>query len=102
MKTHFQIENTTSEEFTKQLESSIRLTVEACLKNIERPTQNRLLTREETAKLLSISLVTLWKWTNDNVIPAHRIGNRVRYKEVEIIEALQKINGNVLSKNHLV
>ena len=38
---------------------------------------DQLLTREETAKLLSVSLVTLWDWTKKDIIPAYRIGNKI-------------------------
>ena len=51
-----------------------------------------LLTREETSKMLSVSLVTLWDWTRKDIIPAYRIGNKVRYKKHEVLQALQKMN----------
>jgi excisionase family DNA binding protein len=54
--------------------------------------ENQLLTRNETAKLLSVSLVTLWDWTKKDLIPAYRIGNKVRYKKSEVLESLQKMN----------
>lgn len=53
---------------------------------------DQLLTRDETAKMLSVSLVTLWDWTRKDLIPAYRIGNKVRYKKSEVLEALQKMN----------
>ncbi|MDO1513280.1 helix-turn-helix domain-containing protein [Maribacter confluentis] len=55
-------------------------------------TNETLLTREETAEMLSISLVTLWKYTKDNIIPAYRIGTKVRYKKSEVLLALKKMN----------
>ena len=51
-----------------------------------------LLTREETAKMLSISLVTLWKYTKNDVLPAFRIGSKVRYKKSDVLLALQQMN----------
>ena len=51
-----------------------------------------LLTREETAKLLSVSLVTLWDWTKKDIIPAYRIGNKVRYKKSEVFKSLNQKN----------
>jgi excisionase family DNA binding protein len=51
-----------------------------------------LLTRKEVAKLLDISLPTLWAWTNKNILISYRIGNKIRYKENEVLEALQCIN----------
>tara|TARA_R110002051_G_C8546745_1_gene472022 strand:+ start:43 stop:324 length:282 start_codon:yes stop_codon:yes gene_type:complete len=55
-------------------------------------TNETLLTREECAEMLSISLVTLWKYTRDNLVPAYRIGTKVRYKKSEILQALKKMN----------
>lgn len=53
---------------------------------------DELLTRQQTADILQISLVTLWNWTKKNIVPAHRIGNKVRYKKSEILNALQEIH----------
>ncbi|KAB5488912.1 helix-turn-helix domain-containing protein [Flagellimonas hadalis] len=53
--------------------------------------QNILLTRKETAKLLCISLPTLNDWTKTGIVKAHRIGNRVLYKEQEVLEALNEV-----------
>lgn len=85
-----QIENTNSSEFIPQLISEFR----QLLKETKNHTKDEeiLLTREETAKMLSISLVSLWKWTKDGVIPAYRIGSKVRYKRSEILLALQQMN----------
>ena len=57
-------------------------------------TKTILLTRKEVAKLLEISLPTLWTWTNKGILTSYRIGNKVRYKENEVLEALQRINSN--------
>lgn len=53
---------------------------------------DQLLTREETAKLLSVSLVTLWDWTKKDIIPAYRIGNKIRYKKSEVLKSLHQKN----------
>jgi len=53
--------------------------------------QEEFLTRNETARILSITLVTLHDWTKKGIIPGYRIATRIRYKKTEIIEALQKI-----------
>jgi len=53
---------------------------------------NELLTREETAKYLKISLSTLWHWSKKGILPSYGIGNRVYYKISEIESSLTKIN----------
>lgn len=51
----------------------------------------KLLTRKETATLLSVSLVTLHKWTNQGRLTAYRIGTSVRYKADEVNNVLVEI-----------
>lgn len=53
------------------------------------PSQEQYLTRKETAKLLQISLVTLWSWSKDGIIQSYTIGSRVRYKKSDIDNALK-------------
>jgi len=51
----------------------------------------KLLTRKDTAKLLCISLPTLHDWTKTGIVKAHRIGNRVLFKQDEVYQALSLI-----------
>lgn len=85
-----QIENTNSSEFIPK----IRDVFKELLKEHNKSSKDAevLLTREEAAKMLSISLVTLWKYTKEDVIPAYRIGTKVRYKKSEILLALKQMN----------
>ncbi len=53
-------------------------------------TEEEYLTRKEVSALLKISLVTLNDWTSQGVIPAYKIGTRVRYRKSDVIDALQK------------
>jgi excisionase family DNA binding protein len=53
------------------------------------------LTREEVAKLLKISLVTLHDWTNRDLLKSYRIGNKVRYKRNEVMQSPKAINNNM-------
>jgi len=50
-----------------------------------------LLTRKEVAEILSVSLVSLNEWTKRGLIPSYRIGSRIRYKKIDIIESLKKV-----------
>lgn len=54
--------------------------------------ETTLLTRKEVAKMLGISLPTLHSWVKNGTIQAYRIGNKVRFKKSEVLEALQSIN----------
>jgi excisionase family DNA binding protein len=42
------------------------------------------LTRKETAKRLSVSLVTLYNWDRKGILKAHKVGTRVRYNLSDI------------------
>lgn len=55
-------------------------------------TAPELLTRNETAKYLGVSLPTLNFWTKNGVIQGYRIAGRVRYKLPDIEDALLKID----------
>ena len=78
------------EEFKKELLSEMQQLIAPFL--FARENDNELLTRDETAKLLKISLVTLHYWVKKDIIPAYRIGNKVRFKRFEIMNALQSMN----------
>ena len=54
--------------------------------------KEKLLTRKETAEYLGISLVTLHTWSKNGTLKAYRIGNKVRYKESEVLASLSEIN----------
>lgn len=85
-----QIENTNNEDFRKEILQGVKNILSDLKKNVE--PNEVLLTRDETAEMLSISLVTLWKLTKSDVIPAYRVGTRVRYKKSDILKALKKMN----------
>lgn len=57
---------------------------------LHRNANDEILTREQTAELLSIDPSTLWSWTNKGKIKAYGIsGSRRYYKRSEIMEALK-------------
>ena len=57
------------------------------------PTDNKpeLLTRKQTAEILGVSLVTLNEWTKNGVLPAKRIGSRIRYEKQAVYDSLKDI-----------
>lgn len=54
--------------------------------------EDKILTREETAKLLDVDLSSLWRWTKTGKIKAHGIAHRVYYFLSDIHLALNPIN----------
>lgn len=51
----------------------------------------KYLTRQETARRLRISLVTLTDWVNHGKICAHKIGGRVLFRDSDVEAALNQI-----------
>ena len=54
---------------------------------------SKLLTRNETAKALGVSLVTLHDWCLKGIIPSYRINTRIRFKLEDIEKILEKPRG---------
>lgn len=91
MKTQtIQIENTNCEDFKNEIIDGVVAKMQhLAIQFASTNEPDKLLSRNETAKLLSISLVSLWSMTKDNLIPAYHIGKSVRYKQSEVLQALQ-------------
>ncbi len=87
-----QLENTNAVDFKNEILNGVSLVLQGFKSSLQNPDKDILLTREETAKMLSISLTTLWDYTRKDIIPAYRIGTKVRYKKSDILDALQKQN----------
>ena len=50
-----------------------------------------ILTRQEAARMLNVSLPTLHFWTKEGIVKGTRIGSRVRYRLTDIEAALVDI-----------
>jgi len=89
----------------KQLENSISTIVANQLEvlldkltNSQDKEQPEFITRQQTADLLGVSLVTLHKWTKNGVIPAKKIESRVRYDRQDVLNALRDVETLKYSK----
>lgn len=87
-----QIENTNTLDLKNEILNGVSDVLKGFANTLQNNDQDILLTREETSKLLSVSLVTLWDWTRKDIVPAYRIGNKVRYKKSEVLNALKQMN----------
>ncbi|WP_395065196.1 helix-turn-helix domain-containing protein [Flavobacterium sp.] len=87
-----QLENINANDFKNEIVKDVTQALKGYATTLQNSDNEILLTREETAKMLSVSLVTLWTWTKNDIIPAYRIGNKVRYKKAEVLTALQQMN----------
>ena len=59
------------------------------------------LSREETAKLVKISLPTLNQWTKEGILLSYRIGKRILYRKSEVEEAVQLVSYHKYKKQGL-
>jgi excisionase family DNA binding protein len=55
------------------------------------PPDEKYLTRQETAKILQVTLPTLSDWVKRGKIKAYRINTRIRFKKSDIENALQEV-----------
>ena len=90
--TTLQIDQTNAQDFKNEILTGVKAELTAFAKNLQTNNHDTLLTREETAKMLSISLVTLWQYDKQNILPSYKIGTKKRYKKSEVLAALQKSN----------
>lgn len=87
-----QIENTNADDFKNEIINGVITALKSFGGQSQTNNSEIILSREEAAKLLKISLVTLWDMTRKDKIPAFRIGNKVRYKKSDVLNALTKKN----------
>ena len=88
--TTVQVQGITAETLLKKFDS-----LESQIKELKaqpQPTTEKLITRYETTELLGVSIVTVHNWVKANILKAYRVGNKVRFKESEVYNALQSIN----------
>jgi len=79
------------EDIKEMIEGAVQRTMNQML-NKETQTQSEdLVTRQQAAKLLGISLPTLHHYSKHGIIPAYRIGSRVRYRRGELMDCLKKV-----------
>ena len=81
-------EGSSSDEFIAQL--CLKLSEQIIkLKSDNKPVSDELLTRDETAAMLKITLPTLNNWTKAKILTPRYLGRRVYYKKSEILSNLK-------------
>jgi len=82
---------TTPDELKEIISESVETALDAHSKK-ESESEEDLMKPNEVAKLLQVSIVTLYHWTNQKKLKAYKIGRRKFFKKHEVIEALHRIN----------
>ena len=88
------LETITSEEF-HELANDVKATkkeIQSLIQNFQPKRQEEYITRQELAKLLQVSLVTIHHWSKQGIIKPYRLGKLIRFKRSEVEEALITIN----------
>lgn len=77
----------------EQLQNLINDAVKSGIENTKTspPEQTNLLTRKQVCELLCITPPTLHEWTKNGMVAAYKVGTRVRYKQNEILNTLQRV-----------
>lgn len=90
MERNIQFIQTTPDQLTEQILKGVNERLEEFQKSLQQKPSTQWLTRDEAAKLLSVSLVTLHDWTKRKILISYRIGNKVRYKKDEVENSLKR------------
>jgi excisionase family DNA binding protein len=72
------------EDFKKEILEEIKKELSALATEIKPKPETIWLTRNQTCEKLGVSLVTLYKWNKENILPAHKFGGSVRYNLEDI------------------
>lgn len=85
-----QLHNVNPEEFKTEILEGVKQLLKSIINT--KTNTDKLLTRNEVSKLLSISLPTLRSYVKRGLINEYRIGSRVLYKLSEVMGALPSTN----------
>lgn len=87
-----QVFGVSPEELRDSILTDVRAEIKSLSQNFQPITPQEYLTRQETAEILKVSLVTISDWNKKKILNPYRLGNLIRYKRSEIEQALISIN----------
>jgi excisionase family DNA binding protein len=85
-----QIQEVTVDELAEKVADKLLLKIETYLKQLSTTKDEGLLTRQETAEYLKVSLVTIHQWANYGIINRVHIGNRVYFQKRAILDLIER------------
>ncbi|UKM63888.1 helix-turn-helix domain-containing protein [Flavobacteriaceae bacterium GSB9] len=85
-----QITEVTVEELADKVADKLMLKIENYLKDLSKKKNDEILTRQEVADYLKISLVTIHSWNKCGILKPIRMGNRIFYKKQDILDVLEQ------------
>lgn len=87
-----QVFGVSPQELKDSIMSDVRAEIKDLAQKFQPKSTEEYLTRQETAKMLKVSLVTLSDWNKKKILNPFRLGNLIRYKRSEIDQAMICIN----------
>ena len=84
MNSTIQLTQIDMESFGQFIQNLIREELEKFSSKQNHGNEKEFYTREETARLLHVSLTTLFHWNNEGTLKNTKIGNRVYYSKNEV------------------
>ena len=87
-----QVFGVTPEELKESILIDVRAEFKSLAQNFQPINPPEYLTRQEVADILKVSLVTINEWGKKKILNPYRCGNLIRFKLVEIDQALIRIN----------
>jgi Helix-turn-helix domain len=87
-----QLHFTTPEQLTENILKGVQSKFNELKKELDSSTQEKYLTRLQTAKMLSISLTCLNDWSKKGILKPLKMGNRTYFKLSDIEEKLDNSN----------
>lgn len=87
-----QVFGITPSELKEDIINDVRAELNIIAQNFQPIKPPEYLTRQEVAKILKVSLVTLTDWNKKGILKPYRLGNLIRYKTDEIDQALIAIH----------
>jgi len=85
-----QIQEITVDELADKVADKLLNKIEDYLSQLNKKDNDTLLTRQETADYLRVSLTTIHHWKKHNIIKPIYLGNRVYFKKQHILDVLEQ------------
>ena len=77
----------------EELTSIINEAINQQLQPTAEPKEDKLIKLEDVKALLNVSTATVHNWKKEGKIPFYKIGQRIYFKENEVLESLNHIGG---------
>ena len=67
----------------------VELQLQELTKTVNAKPQIELMAQKQVAEMLGVSETTIYNWKKKGILTAYRIGNQIRFKRHEVLEAMQ-------------